>query len=95
MCRLMMIIIIIIIIVIIIIMMMIMMTIIIIILMMMMMIMMVIIIIIIIATLKGAIRDFYNRLTAPRTVSNMYAQVASMLNCINRSVPGIFSCFGR
>ena len=38
--------------------------------MMMMMMMMMMI------ALKGAIRDFYNFLTAPRTVSNTYAQVA-------------------
>ena len=44
--------------------------------MMMMMIIVIIIIIIIIVALKGAIRDFYNLLTAPRTVSNTYAQVA-------------------
>ena len=30
----------------------------------------------IIIAFKGAIRDFYNLLTAPRTVSNAYAQVA-------------------
>ena len=36
----------------------------------------IIIIIIIIIALKGAIRDFYNLLTAPRTVSHIYAQVA-------------------
>ena len=38
---------------------------------------------IIIITLKGAIRDFYNLLTAPRTVSNMYAQVARAQLCAN------------
>ena len=34
------------------------------------------IIIIIVIPFKGAIRDFYNLLTALRTVSNTYAQVA-------------------
>ena len=34
------------------------------------------VIIIVIIALKGAIWDFYNLLTAPRTVSNTYAQVA-------------------
>ena len=34
------------------------------------------IIIILIIALRGANRDFNNLLTAPRTVSNMYAQVA-------------------
>ena len=35
----------------------------------------IIMITIIILTLKGAVRDFYNLLTAPRIVSNTYAQV--------------------
>ena len=35
-----------------------------------------IIVIMIIIALKGAIRDFYNLLTATRTVSNTYAQAA-------------------
>ena len=43
--------------------------------MMMMMTIIIIIIIIIIIALKGANRDVYN-LTAPRTVSNTYAQGA-------------------
>ena len=45
---------------------------------MMMMIMMIMII-----ALKGAIRDFYNLLTAPRTVSNAYALVARAQSCAN------------
>ena len=53
--------------------------------MMMMMIMIVVIttIMIVIIALKGAIRDFYNLLTAPRTVSNTYAQVARVESCAN------------
>ena len=44
----------------------------------------VIIIIIIIIALKGSIRDFfYNLLTAPRTASNTYAEVAWALSCAN------------
>ena len=35
----------------------------------------------IIIALKGAIRDFHNLLTAPRTVSNTYAQVALARSC--------------
>ena len=35
------------------------------------------------ATLKGVIRDFYNLLTAPRTVSNTYAQVVRPQSCVN------------
>ena len=64
------------IIIIIIIMIMRMMMIIIIIVMMTMMMMMMMMMIMIIIALKGAIRDFDNLLTAPRTVSNPYAQVA-------------------
>ena len=41
----------------------------------MMMMMMMMMMITIIITLKGAIRDFYNFLTAPRTVSNTYANM--------------------
>ena len=42
------------------------------------------IIIIIIIAFKGAIRDFfYNLLTAPRAVSNTYAQVARAQSCAN------------
>ena len=37
----------------------------------------------IIIVLKGAVRDFYNLLTAPRTVSNTYAQVARSKSCAN------------
>ena len=45
-----------------------------------------IIIIIIIIAFKGAIRDFfYNLLTAPRTVSNTYAQVARAIVCKSRA----------
>ena len=56
--------------------------------MMMMMIMMMMMMMMMIA-LKGAIRDFfYNLLTAPRTVSNMYAQVARAQLCANH-VPHI------
>ena len=41
-------------------------------------------IIIIIIAFKGAIRDFfYNLLTAPRTVSNMYTQVSRAQSCAN------------
>ena len=42
-----------------------------------------IIIIIIIIAFKGAVRDFYNLLAAPRTVSNTYAQVAKTQSCEN------------
>ena len=41
------------------------------------------IIIIIIIVFKGAIRDFYNLLTAPRIVSNTHAQVAQAQSCAN------------
>ena len=41
------------------------------------------IIIIIIIALKGAVRDFYNLLTVPRTVSNTYVQVARVQLCAN------------
>ena len=37
----------------------------------------------IIITFKGAIRDFDNLLTAPRTVSNTYAQVARAQSSAN------------
>ena len=40
-------------------------------------------ILIIIIALKGAIQDLYNLLTAPRTVSNTYAQVARAQSCAN------------
>ena len=43
----------------------------------------VIIIIIIVITLKGAIQDFYNLLTAPQTVASMYAQVTRAQLCAN------------
>ena len=43
----------------------------------------IIIITIIIIAFKGVIRDFYNLLTAPRTVSNTYAQVARAQSCAN------------
>ena len=44
----------------------------------------IIIIIIMIIALQGAIRDFfYNLLTAPRTVSNTYVQVARGQSCAN------------
>ena len=33
--------------------------------------------------LQGAIQDFYNLLTAPPTVSNMYTQVAHAHSCAN------------
>ena len=39
--------------------------------------------IIIIIALQSAIRDCYNLLTAPRTVSNTYVQVARALSCAN------------
>ena len=42
-----------------------------------------VIIIKIIIAFKGTIRDFYNLLTAPRTVSNTYAQVARAQSCAN------------
>ena len=38
---------------------------------------------IIVIAFKGAIRDFDNLLTAPRTVSNTYAQVARAQSCAN------------
>ena len=43
----------------------------------------IIMIMIIILTFKGAIRYFYNLLTAPRTVSNTYGQVARAQSCAN------------
>ena len=43
--------------------------------------MIIIIIIIIIIVLKGAIRDFYNLLTARRIVSNTYAHGPSAIVC--------------
>ena len=43
----------------------------------------ILLIMIIIIAFKGAIRDFYNLLTAPRTVSNTYAQVARAQSCAN------------
>ena len=43
----------------------------------------IIIIIIIIITLKGAIWDYYNLLTVPRTVSNTQAPVATAHSCAN------------
>ena len=50
----------------------------------MIMIMIIIIIIIIIIAFKGANLDFFNTLlTAPRTVSNMHAQVARAQSCVN------------
>ena len=39
--------------------------------------------IIIIIALKGAVRDFYNLLTAPRTVLNTDAQVVRAQTCVN------------
>ena len=36
--------------------------------------------------LKGANRDFYNLLTAPRTVSNTYAQVVRAQSCANNGM---------
>ena len=43
----------------------------------------IIVIVIIIIAFKGAIRDFfYNLLTTPRTVSNMYSQVARAQSCM-------------
>ena len=48
----------------------------------------IIIIIIIIIAFRGAIRDFYNLLTAPRTVSNTYAQVAQV--CKSRATHLVF-----
>ena len=52
--------------------------------MMIIIIIVIIIVIIIIIAFKGAIRDFfYNLLTAPRTVSNTYAQVTRAQSCAN------------
>ena len=42
-----------------------------------------ILIIIIIIAFKGAIRDFFNLLTALQTVFNMYDQVARVQSCAN------------
>ena len=42
-----------------------------------------IIVIMIMIAFKGAIRTVYNRLTAPRTVSNTYAEVARAQSCAN------------
>ena len=41
------------------------------------------VVIIIIIAFKGAIRDFFNLLTAPQIVSNMYTQAARMQSCAN------------
>ena len=41
------------------------------------------IIIIIIIALKGAVRDFYNLFTAPRTVFSTYAQEVRAQSCAN------------
>ena len=51
--------------------------------MMMMMIIIIIIMIIIVIAWKVAIRNFHNLLTATRTVSNTYAQVAWAQSCAN------------
>ena len=49
------------------------------------MIIIIVIIIIVITLLKDAIQDFfYHLLTAPRTVSNAYAQVARAQSCANQ-----------
>ena len=50
----------------------------------MMMMMMMMILILIIIALKGAFRDFYNLLTAPRTVSNTHAQAVRAQSCATR-----------
>ena len=47
--------------------------------------MMMIMIIIITIVLKGVIRDLYNLLTAPRTVSNTNAEVAQAQSCANHA----------
>ena len=47
------------------------------------MMMMMMIIMIIIIELKGAIRDFYDVITAPRTVSTTHAQVTRAQSCTN------------
>ena len=41
------------------------------------------IVIMIVIVLRGAFQDFYNSLTAPRTVSNTHAQVARAQSCAN------------
>ena len=51
--------------------------------MMIMIIIVIIIIIIIIIAFKGAVQDFDNLLTALRTESNTYAQVARAQSCAN------------
>ena len=51
--------------------------------MMIMMMMMMMTTIMIVIAFKGAIRDFYNLLTAPRTVSNTHALVARAQSCAN------------
>ena len=52
--------------------------------------MIIIIIIIVMIAFKGVIRDFYNLLTAPRTVLDMYAEVARAnqmqhIKCLSRA----------
>ena len=51
--------------------------------MMVMMMMMILMMMMIIIALKGSNRDFYNLLSAPRTVSNTHAQGARAQPCAN------------
>ena len=43
----------------------------------------IVIVVVLVIGLKGAIRDFFSFLTAPRTVSNTYALVARAQLCVN------------
>ena len=43
----------------------------------------VVVVVEVVISLKGAIQDVYNLLTAQRTVSNMYAQVVRVQSCAN------------
>ena len=53
-------------------------------------IMMMMLLIIMVIILKGAIRDFYNLLTAPLTVSNVYAQMARAQSRITRNTSSAY-----
>ena len=59
---------------------------------MMMVVVVVMMMMIIIIAFKGAIPDFYNLLTAPRTVSNTYAQVARVQSCANHVHWALITC---
>ena len=44
----------------------------------------VVVVVVVVVVFKGENRAFYNLLTAPRTVSNTYAQVARAQSCANQ-----------